>query len=230
MTSGIDFSKLLREEKRRARRQRCQQKVEGDENPITSSPTQTEESSPKISELLPSWCSTDQKLSFSNLNLQLISSNPKSIYYSSKALNDTKALERWLQSLPSGDRGLGEWKTMKFGKRRAAMFGETIYYPLVGPLKEIASLLLQEGIFSKEEPPNHVLLNEYQPSQGILPHTDGPLYASRTATISLLSSVILEFSRRLGSEEIGRKEVVGVEEPIQVLLEPGSLIVFEDDA
>jgi alkylated DNA repair protein alkB family protein 6 len=82
-------------------------------------------------------------------------------------------------------------------------------------------------------------LNEYQPGQGILPHTDGPCYASRTrrtATISLVSSVVLEFTKRSSSDAIGNsKDSEDSEDSedsgrIQVLLEPGSLIVFKEDA
>lgn len=215
MTNGIDFAKLLREEKRKART-----RSSNSSSVVTTKKERAVKSIPK-------W-STNEPLSFDGLNLQMICSDPKSIYYSSNALKDTKALENWLQELPSGESGLGEWKTMKFGKRRAAMFGETPDCPLVGPLVEIASLLTSKRIFPSSEPPNHVLLNEYQPSQGILPHTDGPSYSSRTATISLSSSVVLEFTKRLSSNEIGNTQFQSGS--IQVLLEPGSLIVFEDEA
>nr|CAH0103757.1 unnamed protein product [Daphnia galeata] len=30
--------------------------------------------------------------------------------------------------------------------------------------------------------PNHVLINEYKPNEGIMPHLDGPLYSSTIAT------------------------------------------------
>ncbi|GAA5996625.1 hypothetical protein JCM5350_007558 [Sporobolomyces pararoseus] len=43
----------------------------------------------------------------------------------------------------------------------------------------------------KERGPNHCLVNEYLPSQGILPHTDGPAYQPCTTTFSLSSHTIL---------------------------------------
>uniref|UniRef100_A0A1A9WM82 Fe2OG dioxygenase domain-containing protein n=1 Tax=Glossina brevipalpis TaxID=37001 RepID=A0A1A9WM82_9MUSC len=43
---------------------------------------------------------------------------------------------------------------------------------------------------------NHVLVNEYRPGQGIMPHTDGPLFFPTISTISLGSHTILEFSKR----------------------------------
>eukprot|EP00980_Cylindrotheca_fusiformis_P016965 scaffold5159_cov112-Cylindrotheca_fusiformis.AAC.19 len=225
MADSIDFAKLLREEKRKARQLRNQQKKEESSG---ASSSLTKPQLAQTRQVLPPWNSSGTYLSFSELDLQLVSSDPNSIYYSPKCLNDTNALETWLRNLPSGDSGLGEWKTMKFGKRRVAMFGESEDTPLVGPLKEISRLLVEQGIFPSDEKPNHVLLNEYEPGQGILPHTDGPTYASRTATISLTSSVILEFAERLSSDEIGQREKDI--KRVQVLLEPGSLIVFEDEA
>lgn len=170
------------------------------------------------------------------LSLECLCRNPKSISYSDvvfttggrpadAALSPTVALVEWLENLPSGESGVENWKTMTYGKRRVCMFGEE-GVALPSPLDDIAQHLVDEGVFPATERPNHVLLNEYQPGQGILSHTDGPLYASRTATLSLLSSVLVEFTQRLSSEEIGNTPV----RPISVLLRPGSLLVFEDEA
>ncbi|KAG8143648.1 hypothetical protein E2320_000842, partial [Naja naja] len=40
---------------------------------------------------------------------------------------------------------------------------------------------------------NHVLVNEYQPGQGIMPHEDGPLYYPTVTTINLGSHTLLDF-------------------------------------
>jgi hypothetical protein len=229
---------------------------------------------------LPSWSHAPGFLSLSKLRLVSICEDPASIFYSRTALaNDgtnsdvssgvddiaARALEEWLQQLPHGESGLCEWKTMNFGKRRVCMFGEEDERGARGggsslppPLREIADQLVSNGVFPSSAPPNHVLLNEYQPGQGILPHTDGPLYESRTATLSLSSSVVIEFTKRLSTSEIGatnrvlalpsptleplgndateadalRSKGPALEplSPLQVLLEPGSLLVFQDDA
>ena len=128
-----------------------------------------------------------------------------------KTISPEVALTSWLQRIPSGDSGLREWKTMAYAKRRVCMFGEEeevanskSSQPLPPPLDEIARELVKRHIFPSSSPPNHVLLNEYQPGQGILPHTDGPLYHDRTATLSLNSDVVIEFTKRLSSNEIGR--------------------------
>ena len=39
-------------------------------------------------------------------------------------------------------------------------------------------------IFTSGKGPNHVLVNEYLPGQGIMPHTDGPLFHPTIATVS----------------------------------------------
>lgn len=136
---------------------------------------------------------------------------------------------------------------MNFGKRRVCMFGEvhipstescTKSAPLPHPMHELAQELVRQGVFPSETPPNHVLLNEYQPGQGIMPHTDGPIYKEHTATLSLVSSVVMEFTKRrqVGGQAIpsgsvgGRNSKARNDDPLQVLLESGSLLVFQDDA
>ncbi|XP_020893540.1 alpha-ketoglutarate-dependent dioxygenase alkB homolog 6 [Exaiptasia diaphana] len=41
--------------------------------------------------------------------------------------------------------------------------------------------------------PNHVLVNEYEPGQGIMPHEDGPLFYPVVSTINLGSHTVLNF-------------------------------------
>lgn len=71
----------------------------------------------------------------------------------------------------------------------------------------------------KGKKPNQILLNEYEPGQGIMPHTDGPLFYPTIATISCGSHTILEF---LENNE-NRKKVC------DILLEPLSLVIIKDD-
>ena len=53
--------------------------------------------------------------------------------------------------------------------------------------------LVQAGIFPADEPPNHILLNEYVAGQGISSHKDGPLYKDTVAVISLGDGALIEF-------------------------------------
>ncbi|KAF7509276.1 hypothetical protein GJ744_008170 [Endocarpon pusillum] len=83
------------------------------------------------------------------------------------------------------------------------------------------------GIFnySPHGAPNHVLVNEYLPGQGIMPHEDGPAYHPVTATVSLGSSTVLDIYSKAGSESDGSER-----RHWRVLQEPGSLLVTMADS
>jgi alkylated DNA repair protein alkB homolog 6 len=51
--------------------------------------------------------------------------------------------------------------------------------------------------------PNHILVNEYTPGQGIMAHTDGPAYYGLVATVSLGGAIVLDLEAR-GEGEKGR--------------------------
>jgi 2OG-Fe(II) oxygenase superfamily len=53
--------------------------------------------------------------------------------------------------------------------------------------------LNEAGIFSKDRPANHVLINEYTNGQGISAHKDGRLYDSCVAIVSLGAPAVLKF-------------------------------------
>ena len=58
--------------------------------------------------------------------------------------------------------------------------------PLPEYLEEFNSRVkefLEKRAFEVDEM-NHVLVNEYQPGQGIMAHTDGPAYSTVVATIT----------------------------------------------
>ncbi|KAF3445178.1 hypothetical protein FNV43_RR14872 [Rhamnella rubrinervis] len=104
------------------------------------------------------------------------------------------------------------------------------------------------GIFPL--PINHVLVNEYLPNQGIMPHQDGPAYFPVVAIISLGSPAVMDFTphsslRFLPStctnndkEEscdkvapaVERDEWLDNHHPFSVLLMPRSLLIFKDTA
>lgn len=52
---------------------------------------------------------------------------------------------------------------------------------------------------------NHCLVNEYQAGQGIMPHTDGPVYHPIVTTVSLQSHTVIEFYRPIESEVRDRR-------------------------
>lgn len=45
---------------------------------------------------------------------------------------------------------------------------------------------------SRHQKPNHCLVNEYLPGQGIMPHNDGPAYYPAVATLSLGAPILLD--------------------------------------
>ncbi|RFU27402.1 hypothetical protein B7463_g8934, partial [Scytalidium lignicola] len=72
---------------------------------------------------------------------------------------------------------------------------------------------------SPHQTPNHVLINEYLPGQGIMPHKDGPAYYPVVCTVSLSATLCLDL---YGSKEDGATE----EKPRwRILQEPRSLLI-----
>ena len=87
-------------------------------------------------------------------------------------------------------------------------------------VQSVCDALVSAGVFAPEAPPNHVLLNEYAPGQGIDAHKDGPLYAPRVAILSLGSHTAFEFL-----EDDTRRRALA-----SLLLPRRGLLVFEGDA
>ncbi|KAF2757991.1 hypothetical protein EJ05DRAFT_538254 [Pseudovirgaria hyperparasitica] len=95
--------------------------------------------------------------------------------------------------------------------------------------------LAQLGIFrnTAHGAPNHVLVNEYAPGQGIMPHEDGPAYAGVVATVSLGGAVVLEiWGKGDGEGSADETSIVeGERKPLyRILQEPGSLLVTTGEA
>ena len=81
-------------------------------------------------------------------------------------------------------------------------------------LQIFSTRLQNEGIFPLR--PNHVLVNDYLPGEGIMPHTDGPAYYPKVAIVSLGSRTAFQFwsLRRVPQ--------------MTLLVEPRSLLVFSE--
>uniref|UniRef100_A0A2N9EH88 Alpha-ketoglutarate-dependent dioxygenase AlkB-like domain-containing protein n=1 Tax=Fagus sylvatica TaxID=28930 RepID=A0A2N9EH88_FAGSY len=93
---------------------------------------------------------------------------------------------------------------------------------------------------------NHVLINEYLPNQGIMPHQDGPAYFPVVAILSLGSPVVMDFTphSRLtfctndvkdtnsdgGTSDIEKEKWLGDHHPFSVALMPCSLLIFKEKA
>jgi len=67
--------------------------------------------------------------------------------------------------------------------------------PFLNVYPDLISRLRNTGVFtsSPHGAPNHIILNEYLPGQGIMPHEDGPAYHPVVATISLGSHSVFHY-------------------------------------
>ena len=76
--------------------------------------------------------------------------------------------------------------------------------PLPSWLSGVTARLDAMGVFEGHAA-NHVLINEYEPGQGIHAHTDGPFYTPVVANITLGSHTVLDLfrQRRDGDAALG---------------------------
>lgn len=93
------------------------------------------------------------------------------------------------QSRWSGSEGDGR-RTQNYGGAPGSL---QIAEGLPEWLAPLVKAVVESGVWGDTPPPNHVLVNVFQPGSGLVPHTDGPLYAGpRVATLSLGSDVFLD--------------------------------------
>lgn len=132
----------------------------------------------------------------------------------------------------------------------------SVQEPLPAWLSTLRGALVEAGVFPGSAAPNHVLINRYENGEGILGHTDGPLYEPRTATLSLSMryaksssseeatdgdkldeskspptqplGAVMTFQRRQPTSEVGI--VPGPPVACEVALLDRSLVVFADAA
>ncbi|XP_051224902.1 alkylated DNA repair protein ALKBH6 homolog isoform X2 [Lolium perenne] len=147
-----------------------------------------------------------------------------------------------------------KWKTLK--NRRLQNWGGVVHEKGLLPqalppwLTKITDKICQwTGLFPSAI--NHVLINEYHPNQGIMPHQDGPAYFPVVAIISLASPVVIDFTphgklrghedtylQTVQSDELqesnGSYKVEDTKEAdpasLSLLLMPSSLLIFKDQA
>ncbi|KAG6550699.1 hypothetical protein Mapa_007796 [Marchantia paleacea] len=163
------------------------------------------------------------------------------------------SLVRQVKSAP-----IAKWKSLK--NRRLQNWGGVVHEKGLIPqslpswLKPLTERIDSEtGLFPS--PINHVLVNEYEPGQGIMPHQDGPLYFPVVAIVSLGSPTVMRFSphsKIVNLEEVNeskrkeslldvREDVIDKEasehakeertlKDVSIILMPGSLLLFKDSA
>ncbi|KAK2367283.1 oxidoreductase [Trifolium repens] len=142
-----------------------------------------------------------------------------------------------------------KWKMLK--NRRLQNWGGVVHEKGLLPqalspwLTNFTQKICEEsGLFPS--PINHVLINEYQPNQGIMPHQDGPSYFPVVAILSLGSPVVMDFTPharlKLDSQEVidkesdgetnetGKEKWIDDHHPFSIILMPRSLLIFKDKA
>ncbi|KAJ3733180.1 hypothetical protein DFJ43DRAFT_1069736 [Lentinula guzmanii] len=111
--------------------------------------------------------------------------------------------------------------------------------PFVEVYPNVIDRLQLTGAFctSTHGAPNHIIVNEYLPGQGIMPHQDGPAYHPVVATISLGSHTAFHYYKyRTGSPSQdatdvfspgpqGEARIIDHTPVMSVLLEPRSVII-----
>ncbi len=112
-------------------------------------------------------------------------------------------------------------RVQHFGYRydyRARRVTATDYLgPLPGWLDVLAARLFSDGVFLKK--PDQVIVNEYQPGQGIAAHVDcEPCFGEVIASLSLLRACQMDFRQ------------IGFEESRSMILEPNSLLALSGPA
>jgi alkylated DNA repair protein alkB family protein 6 len=86
--------------------------------------------------------------------------------------------------------------------------------------------------------PNHVLINEYRPGEGIMPHEDGSAYAPVVATVSLGASLCLDItpkptdtsSDNTDEGDAAKNLSTRYKIPTRILQEPRSLLITTGEA
>lgn len=122
---------------------------------------------------------------------------------------------------------VGPWRTDL--KRRVQHYGYRYDYkarkahredylgPLPSSFQKLAERLTAEGHF--QSVPDQVIVNEYQPGQGISAHIDcQPCFGETIASLSLLSACVMRFALQIPSQQI------------ELHLQPASLLVLKGDA
>ena len=89
--------------------------------------------------------------------------------------------------------------------------------PLPELLQKLAERLTVDGHF--QTVPDQVIVNEYQPGQGISAHIDcQPCFGETIASLSLLSACVMRFASRIHSQQT------------ELHLQPASLLVLKGEA
>lgn len=165
----------------------------------------------------------------SNMDISRVESLPPSCYYIHSFISPAEE-----QQITNDIKRLSDSRWTVLSHRRLLSLPSTLTGPahdtlLAAPLPSyldpVVARLKDLKYFetSAHKAPNHVLINEYKPGEGIMPHEDGPAYSPITATISLGSHTVLEIYKK---NEHGERDA---KPAWRILQEPRSLLVTTAD-
>lgn len=150
-----------------------------------------------------------------------------SVYYIPEFITSTE--EEWLIQQVNSSKA--KWTTLS--RRRLQNYGGHVHKkgliqaPLPSWLQSICTRLHKEVPVFGAGAPNHVLVNAYEPGEGILAHEDGPLYYPGVCILSLSSTVVIKFKAKPGELE---PVTSNSGDTFSLVLQPRSLLVFADVA
>lgn len=161
-----------------------------------------------------------------------VAKGPPTVYYIPDFINNDEEKEiinkvnsvplpKWTQL---SNRRLQNWGGLPHPK---GMIAEELPQWLQRYVNRVENL----DIFDEQHKPNHVLINEYKPGQGIMPHFDGPLFYPTITTISCGSHALLEFCKKQDSDsqtESSQARSTKSKKGFSILVEPRSLLVLKD--
>ena len=222
--TALDFKRLLEEEMKAVR----------------GSSTSTERPNKLSEKCDANHITTNTEVDLPNTSLEFLNilmtpiGTISNLLYSPNAVNEQ--IENALSQYISWSTSLQPWRNLR--NRKLQCWGnfpihednmkvEDISTPLPSWIDVLIDGLVAAGVFSEDMRPDNVLINQYQPNEGILHHTDGPAYYDRVAILSLGSDTLLSFRRKLCSASIGIEYAGDV---CSVLLQQRSLFVFEKEA
>jgi alkylated DNA repair dioxygenase AlkB len=120
-----------------------------------------------------------------------------------------------------------EWDTGL--KRRVQQYGYEYSYksghvdpqacpPLPDYVTPLVERLTKPDTVALKQAPSQLIINEYQPGQGISPHVDSLLFGEQIVSISLGSGAMMDFTNKTTKERVS------------IYLEPRSAILMQGDA